>query len=121
SELHESLKKIEDPGWRLQAFLSSIRLSDDSTRDYQRLIAAMNQALAECQPLQVLKPRLFAIGSLESGLGIYNSDLNLMVNFDAVTPEAAADFEPAKTTLKIMQSLLQVGVEIAYVFLMQLF
>ena len=36
-----------------------------------------------------------------------------MVNFDAVTPEAAADFEPAKTTLKIMQSLLQVGVETA--------
>ncbi|KAH9399353.1 hypothetical protein TYRP_017763 [Tyrophagus putrescentiae] len=88
---------------KIDNFLRQIAMSPVTCANLRNLISLLNQALKSSE-LAEFSPILLPFGSLVTGLATFNSDLDLLIKFEAL-PVDAIDYETSLIALEVIRPI----------------
>ena len=84
-----------------------IRLSNGQKAQLNKFYKVLKKILSNNKQLADLKPRVLKFGSLINDLGTYESDIDLVVHFQAIPDNVTLDFNTSIIALETLILLLQ--------------
>lgn len=111
SDLHNKICSLPHSE-KLKYFIKEIGLSDEGFQNLNRFVTALRTAF-DNSPLAELKVKVHPFGSLSNGLGTFDSDLDIVLQFNKVlSTEDRLDYETGLLILKIIRMILPLRVNV---------